>query len=525
MSPGYQQCTNLVTGAGTVWDSGDNVLTLNQSYGSLVVANDALMTHVRSLGAGFNATQCSIVITNGGRIVHGPTAGAAVGLGYNSANNTVLVQGRSALSGADAMWTFCTGQRGIYIGDGYSNLTFSNSITVGSGGVITNLASIFVGSCEKAHDNFLVVTNGGRIHTGSMTCGHTTGGTRNRIWVGGVDPVAGSASLLALVSGANMIIGSGVSATNNVLWVEEGGIVSGIATLTVGNATDASSNLVTVTSSGLLGAKSVVVGNGTNNVNIIGISSQSTLECATLTVNAGVGNAITNSNGIYQFTSATPGVTNNNGAGAITLNNGVISFRRVRGADVYGNQTGSLTNITFSGNNAFRLNGATNSTTLPQSYLFTANAAPVYAGLEMYNGNTVYTNGSVTIAPSGWLSISNTVATFWGAVTNNGTMTLVDSSVTFKNGLVLGSGSTLNWTTNSSIVVNGTASLPAYATLNVSPSLQPGEVVTLLTSTEPVSGTAANWIVNLKGFRVAKINGNKQLILHESSTGFVIVVR
>jgi hypothetical protein len=258
------------------------------------------------------------------------------------------------------------------------------------------------------------------------------------------------------------------------------------------------------------------------------VQSGGILEATNLTTGAGVGNLITNSGGIYQFTTATPTITtNNNAGGSIAINGGVIAFRDVTNVNVKGNWAGTqLTNMTFYGtNNAFQLNNSSGTNT----YWFDAitGAATNYAGLEMVSGKTAYTNGSVTIGTNGWLTFSNTTAIMWGAVTNYGRMTFNNSSVTFSNsnGLVLNSSPNLTmiWASNSSVSVNGTLDLPASMVFSNSQPITPGTTVPLSLSATTINGSAGGWTVYPTSHRVVK-SGNS-LVLEPRLPGFLFYVK
>lgn len=261
-----------------------------------------------------------------------------------------------------------------------------------------------------------------------------------------------------------------------------------------------------------------------------------TLEAGTLFVGTGTGNLITNDGGVYQFTTATPTITPN-GAGRITLNNGVIAFHSVSGVNVSNNWAGSdLTNVAFSGANAFRLNNSTNSLAAgqPQTYTFNATANPAnYAGLELVNGGTAYANGSVTIgtptSTNGWLTFSNPTATMSGNVTNYGTLRIFDSTVMFKSNLVLGANSALLWTSNSvgnAVTVNGILTLPASASLTFGGTVPAGSSgVTLLQSSNTISGSAAGWSVSPSGYIAGKSADGKALVLRAKIVPTMFMVR
>jgi hypothetical protein len=165
--------------------------------------------------------------------------------------------------------------------------------------------------------------------------------------------------------------------------------------------------------------------------------------------------------------------------------------------------------------------------------VFDTGPATNYAGLEMINGGTSYTNGSVTVgsptSTNGWLTFSNTTAIMWGAVTNYGTMRIVDSTVTFKTNLVLGESCTLLWASNSvgnTVSVNGILTLPALLNLTVTgaiPGLNDG--ITLFQSSNTIVGAATGWTIFPAGLRVARSTDGRSLVLRPRLTGFIFKVQ
>ena len=216
--------------------------------------------------------------------------------------------------------------------------------------------------------------------------------------------------------GANNTRGSlgAVAVSNTVLSLPMGGVVSAASLL--------NSGIVTANAGGLL-ISGLYTNYGTT-ILINGILSASGL------IN-GVGNTISNSGGILQFSSAAPTITAN-GFGNIAIANGTISFTGVNNADV---NSPALANISFAGANTFMLNAASNTAAAAsQTYTFGAIAGNPsnYVNLTMVNGQTAYGNGSVTISNSSVLLVSNTLATFSGPLTNKGTAVFVNSVGTFS---------------------------------------------------------------------------------------------
>ena len=225
-----------------------------------------------------------------------------------------------------------------------------------------------------------------------------------------------------------------------------------------------------------------VVGASNNTILVTG----GLLDVDTLSCPNGGGNIISNAGGIYQFFTATPVITTN--GGPVVLNGGTISFRDKATVDVKGNQTGSqLTNMTFTtgGQNAFRLNNATNNTTPVQSYTFASNlGATNYVRLELVNGSTGYRGGSVTLGAGGSLLVSNTLATFINPLTNNSASIMMAGPSTIKAGsnVVWMAGSTATTTVGLVTFDSGTTNVLSSGTV---------DFCQLAGATQAVSGVVA----------------------------------
>ena len=275
-----------------------------------------------------------------------------------------------------------------------------------------------------------------------------------------------------------------------------------------------------------------VVGASNNTILVTG----GLLDVDTLSCPNGGGNIISNAGGIYQFFTATPVITTN--GGPVVLNGGTISFRDKATVDVKGNQTGSqLTNMTFTtgGQNAFRLNNASN-TTSAQSYTFASNlGATNYTRLELVNATNCYRGGSVTLGTGGAVLFSNTTARLEGSFTNSsgasGYMAVVNSSVTITGACTLAENSTINWTSNAvgnavAVTVGGKLTLPTNATFILSSPIGRNATITLFTATSGSSsivGSPANWTLSPTSHRLEVVNNT--LVLRPRAAGFVFQVQ
>ena len=528
--------TNPVTGAKSTWDLGNSVLRLvyngvGEVSNMLIVAAGGIVSNASAIYLGdvvYNSGQpyySMLIVTNGGSLY------APVQVGQYSSSNSAVITGNGSL----------LNNMGSEPNIGRDKNADGNTLRVdgqgvAGGAILTNVVSLNVGSVQNAagnhaNGNSMIITNGGKVYTlpaGINKIGYNSYATqqetsRNSLLVTG----AGSGWDLA---GGSLNIGymynTGESGTGNVLRVESGAVVTNAGAVIVGYAVAGSgstSNSLTVGANSTLLATSLTVGSGAgtvigNSASIAGLLEANALVCGA------TGNTISNIGGVYQFTTAAPTITPND-PGSVALADGVISFRNVTNANVRANWVASLTNISFSGVNTFRLNNATNNTVTNQTYTFNnTGVATNYAGLEMVNGGTAYTNGSVTIGTAGWLTFSNTAAIMWGAVTNYGTMRIVNSSVIFKGNLTLGEGCTNYWTTNSTAFVNGTLTLPTNATLVLSPEPKANDQVMLFGSSTNIVGSSANWTVVPNTFKIARGVGGTNLVARAKVKGLVVVV-
>ncbi len=170
----------------------------------------------------------------------------------------------------------------------------------------------------------------------------------------------------------------------------------------------------------------------------VSIHNGGLLEANTFTQPSGT---MTNSGGIYQFSTVSPTV-NPTTSGSIVLTNGMISFRAVTNADVFANWPGGnrLTNILYQGANAFRLDAASNTVAKSQSYTFAANlGATNYTRLELING-AMYRGGTATFGNGGVLMVSNGTSTISSNLTLQSGATLAVCVSTNAAGGVLNVG-------------------------------------------------------------------------------------
>ncbi len=410
---GYTTSNNLilVTGAGSVWNgggaqekSGD---TGNSSGNRLVVDDNGTVTNASVLVGTGNTIPSgnSLFLSNGAQWYVGSGTGSTVG--NATSNNSAVVTGPTTLWNGNV--------QSLTVGTGATG--FGNVMRIENGSLVTNVMGMTTGG-SGGSSNTLVVTGGGRCVLsigGSYAVG--SGASGNFTFVSGKGSVLGSAGSL---TNGNLFVGS-TGATNNVM-VVDGASSPGWAQLYVGRLGFSVGNTLTVTSNGHLQAGFVRVGHQGSNTwnNTLQVMDggllevgQSGLQVGQATTGPAGNNSITNAGGVYQFTYAAPGIiTAPSSNSFIYLTDGTIAFRGVTTVDVKGNRTGTLTNITYSGNNnGFRLNTATNAASPDQSYTFANTLGPTnYARLELLNG-AFYRGGSVTIGSGGTLAVSGSPST------------------------------------------------------------------------------------------------------------------
>ena len=386
-------------------------------------------------GGGFN----TMVVTNANLV------SKALVLGNYSPSNSVIVQ-------RDVVWDFQNVNNTITVGNGRSNAA-GNMLMV-DGGILTNVNWLTVGGYQSVNvGNSVVLMNGARVFTkptgGTFMCGRADdGGTAisNRL------EITGTATLVNLMGGllATCYANYG-SGTGNVIRVSDGATVTNVGTLASGQYRSAIGNQIIISNAQVFvtsGAYAGFYGN-TNFNNAIRIVGGGLLEANDLRVNSGAtgpvgGNTIANVGGIYQFTTKSPSFTilSND---TISITSGTISFRGIANANV--NVAGTtLTNLTWSGTNGFRLDNATNNVA-NQNYVFTASCgATNYSRLELFNGARFV--GNATIAGDGAMLVSNGVCSVSNLTLEKGgtlQVTLPTNGVAplaVENSLALG-GSTL----------------------------------------------------------------------------------
>jgi len=382
-----------------VWNLLGQSLTIGNggAFGNSLIVDGGVVTNILNVLVGGNgATANALTITNGGKMFNGTTLFAIGNRG--STNNSVTVTGAGSALYVNA--TLLLGPNSPLPG------SISNRLSILDGGVVTNAGGIVGGNGGTTPNlyNSVLVSGGGSVWSNTtVEIGKVANSSLNSV------TVSNTATLFA---SSPFTVGAGASANSNSLTVINRGEARLASTLTVG-AANSTGNVVRVFDGGVLQGNSLI------------------------TANAGAGNVITNSGGVYQFTTATPTITPNGGAGSIAIDGGVISFRGQSGVNLTNNWGGSqLANLAWSGNNTLRLLNSTATNTLAGGYIFdTGRGATNYSRLELINGNTGVAGNGLTVGENGSLLVSNTTATMAGPVTNYGAATVVNSIANFSGGI------------------------------------------------------------------------------------------
>ncbi len=332
-----------------------------------------------------------------------------------SLNGTSLLMGGSATGGGSTL-TINQGAKvtsnltsGVAIGNNAS--ASGNIMTVtGAGSDFTMTTGNFAIGTSSAN-NELIVSDGGSVH---LTEGRNTYIGQGANASGNTLTVTGENSLYQTgTTETSSYIAVGFSGDDNELVVTDGGRVSTYQ-LFVGFSAGATGNSVTVTNGGVL----EVAGGG-------------------LVTNHDVSNTITVSDGgVLQFTTATPLITTNSGAGGdITLGNGgVVSFRGVSNVSA-----APVAGLTYSGeSHTLRLDDAQNASVATQTF----GDSGTYSRLELRNNGTWNSSGTLIIGNGGELTGSGTVNGDVN-VQSGGLLAIGESpgTMTFNDNLILESGS------------------------------------------------------------------------------------
>jgi T5SS/PEP-CTERM-associated repeat protein len=463
---GAVSLSQLAGGSGTVDVLGGSFVATNQppyignsGVGRLTVSNGGTALLKAGSRVAYNANSKGVLTVDDGGSVR---VTGAITVGNSSGSmGTIMLIGGELVSGQPILANAAGAFGQVTVSNGTWKM---NNISVGQVGA--GVLAIADGTVSNTAGTFYIGNVAGSRGTLEMTGGllvstDTTAGT-TYIGYRGVGSVAVSN---ATWLGRDVKLGGflGGATGRGTLTIENGGSVRFGGSVTAGAAATATNNTVLVSSGGLLEAVSLVT--GTN-----------------------VANTIANEGGGYQFATATPTITvgGRDVGNAISVSNGFVSFRGVTGVNVKGNWSGTqLANMTFAGENALRLDSATNAATPDQSYTFMPGlGATNYARLHLWNGST-YRGGDVMIGNGGALSVAGGVSSIEGDLS-------LQSGGAYE--VTLGPTGTY-----SRLAVGGTVAIGG-ATLNISLSSAPEQdypyVIIANDGPNPVSGQFASSTVS-----------------------------
>ena len=347
-----------VTGAGALWNnSGDLNVGYQGSGNSLTIANGGVVANVNGwvgyataasnntvtvtganslwnnsgtlyVGNGTNANNSQLTISNGGQVNN--TKGD---IGYDGANNTVLV------TGANSLWQ---NSDILVIGDH----TAGNALTIANGGVVSNLAG-YVGYGGSASNNTVTVSGSGAVWNN------------------------------------NGVLTVGLSGSGNQLTISNSGRVVGNTDAYVGNNAGANNNTVLVTGSGSVWTNSGIlyIGYDANSANnSLVISNGATASVGNYPRLGGNNNSLVVAGTGSVFTAGEILVTGNNGYVTLT-----------GGARIYSTETNSLLGDNLQGShNTILITGS--GSVWSNSGRFSFGVSASYNQLTISNGGALYDN-------------------------------------------------------------------------------------------------------------------------------------
>ena len=337
----------------------------------------------------------SLSILDNGHVFIGGTI-AELGTRYDNSYGSILINGSNALLAVPTA--------NLWVGQGLHEST----LTINNGACVISNGALIVGSWVGTTGR--VTMTGGSLNAAGLVVGQTDIDVglfpSGSIWLAGpnnpVMTITGNA-YLAQHRGNNglLVVSNGtfhVTADMYMNWIgpSESHMVVAGGTVQVDNEMD--------------------VGGGAGGTSTVFVTNGGVLENHKLYIQVTIADSpawVTNNGGVFQYTTPSPSITPGT-FGNLGIYNGAVSFRGIDTADVFCNQSGkaldSTTKMAFFGTNAFRLNNASNSLAVNQTYTFAPGTATNFARLELLNGST-YRHGSVTIGAGGSLYLSSGAST------------------------------------------------------------------------------------------------------------------
>ena len=419
------------TPSGSVWNS----YTLAASAGlSLILDNGALSAQIEkiakkySTGTAAGDTISAPILLNSSLDIFNSCADAT--LSFTTGGITANSEGTKTISnkGTAAGGVVISG----VVGDGSgkiavvqntttSKLTLSGANTY-SGDTTISAGALVVGNALALQNSTLSNVNGTVSFASGITA-FTLGGLAGTKDLGLTNAGSMAIALTVGQNDTNTTYGGVLSGGGSLIKVGEGKL-----TLSTNNTYTGA----TVVSNGVLDLrKDAAMGTGNALVTAGGV-----LQASSLKTGGGFSSSISNRGGVYQFTSATPTITPGT-ANSILLTNGTLAYVEVSDVNLYNSQ---VSNLTFQGNNTFRLDHSS-TMNAGQNYTFaTGLGAANYTRLEMVNGDTLFQGGALTVGVGGSVLASNTIATFAGILTNSGEIRVVNASAIYQGNVMLNTG-------------------------------------------------------------------------------------
>ncbi len=455
--------TNGTWGIAYIGNGASNaVVTVNSNavwrLGNPAVSTTNMALYVGSGGVGTSGNNL-LSILNGGQMYCGQYAGAGnISLSIGQAGTTsngLLVAGDNGAGGKSLL---NAGAVRVYIG---GTATSTNSWCRVDGGMITNVGNNQGALYSYGVNSSIIVTNGGQIITaGSSWAGRQ--GLTNRWLVAGADS-AGNPSTLNMgsylnVGGSNLDPVTTPCATNNSLWIGQGGLVlaTNSGQVNVGSATNAYGNSMLVTNGGqLLSSATCTIGQYSNaNNNFVALGG--TFGSTNATWN--LGNQNLNIGG-------TTGTTNNYAtlfAGGLLTN---VSFINLGG-------TGSRLNF-----NGGTLAASTNRT------IFSTNATAINPGVFVQAGGAIIDSSAFTLTNA--LPLLEDAASPGGGLTKLGSGALLLTDISTYTGPTMISAGTLSVNGglgSTTVTIASNATLGGYGQINGAVTNHAGGTLALGTS-------------------------------------------
>ena len=364
--------------SGGVWDVRGGGVTIGkgQSTGNMLTVNGGILTNINtlyiSMGMGqgpVSASYNSLVITNGGQVF--------------------VVAGNSLIGGAN--W----------------NNTNNNNQLIVNNGTFNSVGFLQVGAGDQAtggrgDTNSLTVANGGYVSVSNLTVGcfplaSGWGSASNTVTVAGAN-AAGSNATINL-RGGYLFIGNGDQATNNLVLVGGGGVITNAGAVTIGGLLTSANNSLIITNGGALFSGAV-----------------------------SIGSANLCNNNLYKI---------DGGSVGSVVSNGAITLGSAGGS--YNTMTVTNANLLNSGGLTIGGTGATNNTaSVLANATWNLLGGNITIGTGTNNSLTVATGGVLTNAGAVTLSGVGSVFTLGGtAAVNSINLSTTDARLNFNGGVLL----------------------------------------------------------------------------------------